>query len=162
MTSVEMAIKMEKDAVAFYKQCAEKTSSPVGKKMFLSIAEDEQYHIVCATNVMKGLGFKPSATTPTQDMKSIYEQNKDLVMQKVDATTDDIQALHIAMKMEKEGAEFYLKAAKEASNPAEKALFECLAKDENEHFTIFQNTCSLLTDSSNWFMWQEHVIYEGG
>ncbi len=161
MVSVEMAIKMEKDAVAFYKKCAEKTNSPVGKKMFLSIAEDEQYHIVCATNVLKGLGFKPSNTTPKQDMKSIYEQNKDVVMQKVDATTDDVEALKIAMKMEKEGAEFYLKAAAEAATPAEKALFECLAKDEGEHYAIFQNTCSLLNDSSNWFMWQEHVIYEG-
>jgi rubrerythrin len=161
MISVEMAIKMEKDAVEFYKKCAEKTNSPIGKKMFLSIAEDEQYHIACAINVLKGMGFEPSKTTPKQDMKSIYEQNKDVVMQNVDATTDDVEALKIAMKMEKEGAEFYLKAAAEAVTPAEKALFECLAKDEGEHFTIFQNTCSLLNDSSNWFMWQEHVIYEG-
>ena len=161
MISVEMAIKMEKDAVAFYNKCAEKTNSPIGKKMFLSIAEDEQYHIACAINVLKGMGFEPSKTTPKQDMKSIYEQNKDVVMQNVDATTDDVEALKIAMKMEKEGAEFYLKAAAEAVTPAEKALFECLAKDEGEHFTIFQNTCSLLNDSSNWFMWQEHVIYEG-
>ncbi len=107
------------------------------------------------------MGFKPSKTTPKQDMKTIYEQNKDLVIQKVDATTDDVEALKIAMKMEKAGAEFYLKAAAEAATPAEKALFECLAKDEGEHFTIFQNTCSLLSDSSNWFMWEEHVIYEG-
>jgi len=161
MTSVEMTIKMEKDAVAFYKQCAEKTNSPVGKKMFLSIAEDEQHHIACAINVMKGLGFQPSRTTPKQDMKSIYEQNKEIMMQKVDATTDDVDALSIAMNMEKEGADFYKKAASDAATPAEKALFECLAKDEEEHFQIFQNTCSLLTDSSNWYMWQEHVIYEG-
>jgi rubrerythrin len=161
MTSVKMAIKMERDAVAFYKKCAKKTNSPVGKKMFLSIAADEQYHLVCATNVLKGMAFEPSKTTPKQDMKSIYEQNKDVVMKKVDATTDDVDALEIAMKMEKEGAEFYLKAAAEAASPVEKALFECLAKDEGEHFLIFQNTCSLLNDSSNWFMWQEHVIYEG-
>lgn len=162
MKSVEIAIRMERDAVDFYRKCAEKTNSPVGKKMFLSIAEDEQYHIACATNVLKGMGFEPSKTTPKQDMKSIYEQNKDIAMQKIDATTDDVDALKIAMKMEKEGAEFYLKAAAEAAAPNEKALFECLARDEEEHFAIFQNTCSLLNDSSNWFMWQEHVIYEGG
>src|SRR5208337_325809 len=108
----------------------EATNSQIGKKMFLSIADDEKYHIVCATNVLKGMGFKPSKTTPKQDMKTIFEQNKDLVSQKVDATTDDVEALKIAMKMEKEGAEFYLKAAAEAATPAEKALFECLAKDE--------------------------------
>ncbi len=42
MKSVEIAIKMEKDAVAFYEKCAEATNSQIGKKMFLSIADDEK------------------------------------------------------------------------------------------------------------------------
>lgn len=161
MKSVDIALKMETDAVKFYTECAEKTNSPIGKKMFLSIADDERYHIACATKVVKGLGFEPPKTSPKQDMKTIFEQNKDAVMLKVDATTDEIEALTIAMKMEKEGFEFYRKAAAQASTPEEKALFECLAKDEEEHFAIFQNTCSLLSDTSNWFMWEEHAIYEG-
>lgn len=161
MSSVEIALKMEKDAVEFYTQCAARTNSPIGKKMFLSIADDERYHIACASKVLKGMGFEPSKTTPKQDMKSIFEQNKDDLLQKVDATTDDLDALKLAMNMEKEGFEFYRKAAAEAKDTAEKALFECLAKDEEEHFSIFQNTCSLLSDTSNWFMWEEHVIYEG-
>ena len=161
MNSVDIALKMETDAVAFYMKCAEKTNSPIGKKMFLSIADDERYHIACANKVIRGMGFEPSKTTPKQDMKTIFEQNKDAVMLKVDATTDEIEALTIAMKMEKEGFEFYRKAAAEASTPEEKALFDCLARDEEEHFIIFQNTCSLLSDTSNWFMWDEHVILEG-
>jgi rubrerythrin len=161
MKSVDIALKMETDAVKFYTECAEKTNSPIGKKMFLSIADDERYHIACANKVIRGMGFEPSKTTPRQDMKTIYEQNKDAVMRKVDATTDEIEALTIAMKMEKEGLEFYRKAAAEASTSEEKALFDCLARDEEEHFTIFQNTCSLLSDTSNWFMWDEHVIFEG-
>jgi len=161
MSSVEIAIKMEKDAVEFYTKCAEKTNSPIGRKMFLSIADDEKYHIACANKVVRGMGFEPSKTTPKQDMKTIFEQNKEEAMRKIDATTDDIDVLKIAMQMEKEGVEFYRKAAAEASSPAEKALFECLMKDEEEHFAIFQNTCSLLSDSSNWYMWDEHAIYEG-
>ncbi len=161
MSRVDVAIKMEKDAVEFYTKCAEKTNSPIGKKMFLSIADDEKYHIVCANKVLSGKGFKPSKTTPRQDMKTIFEQNRDEAMQKVDATTDDIDALKLAMQMEKEGAEFYRKAAAESSDPAEKSLFECLMKDEEDHFSIFQNTCALLSDTSNWFMWEEHAIYEG-
>ncbi len=162
MKSLELAVKMEQDAVDFYTNCAAKTGSPVGKKMFLSIAEDEKYHLACANKVLKGQGFEPAKTTPKQDMKSIFEQNKDIMMQKVSASTDDIQALTIAMKMEKEGFEFYQKAAADAASPAEQALFECLAKDEQEHFTIFQNTCSYLSDTSNWFMWEDRAIYEGG
>jgi rubrerythrin len=161
MNALEMAAKMEKDAVVFYKECAGKTNSPIGKKMFLSIAEDEQYHAACVLDVMKGKQFKPAATTPKQDMKSIFEQDKAVMMQKFASSSTDVDALKIAMKMEKEGYDYYKKAAAEAAAPAEKALFECLAADEQEHYTIFQNTCSLLNDTSNWFMWQERVIYEG-
>ncbi len=161
MNSVELALKMELDAVEFYTKCAKKTKSPIGKKMFLSIADDERHHIACANKVVRGMGFEPSKTTPKQDMKTIFEKNKKAVSQKVTATTDDLEALTIAMQMEKDGVEFYRKAADEASTPEEKALFECLIKDEEEHYAIFENTHSLLSDTRNWFMWDEHAIYEG-
>jgi rubrerythrin len=162
MKALEMAVKMENDAVEFYKKCAEKTNSPIGKKMFLSIAEDEMYHAACAMDVLNGKKFKPPSTSPKQDMKSIYEKSKAELLQKASADASDIEALTIAMKMEKEGYEFYKKSAEAAASAEEKALFSCLANDEQEHFTIFQNTCSLLSDTSNWFMWEERVIYEGG
>jgi rubrerythrin len=161
MSSVEIALKMELDAVEFYSKCAEKTKSPIGKKMFLSIADDERHHVACANKVVRGLGFDPSKNTPKQNMKTIFESNKNILSQKVTATTDDLEALTIAMKMEKDGVEFYRKAAAEASTPEEKAFFECLIKDEEEHYAIFENAHSLLSDTSNWFMWDEHAIYEG-
>ncbi|MFA5354928.1 MAG: ferritin family protein, partial [Thermodesulfovibrionales bacterium] len=40
-----MAIKMETDAIGFYREAAEKVLHPVGKKMFLSVAEDEKRHL---------------------------------------------------------------------------------------------------------------------
>ena len=64
MNAIEMAVKMEQEAVDFYAQCAGKTNNPVGRKMFLSIAEDEKYHIACALKVQKGKTFTPSEVTP--------------------------------------------------------------------------------------------------
>ena len=161
MNTIEMAVKMETDAVAFYTECAAKTSHPFGKKMFLSIAEDEQSHIACALQILGGKEMTPSATSPKQDYKSIYEKSKDALSQRVAATSDEIEALKIAMKMEKEGAAFYRQAAAETAVPAEKAFFECLARDEEEHYAIFLETFSFLTDTGNWFMWDEHSIVEG-
>lgn len=161
MSAVDTAVKMEADAVAFYTECAAKTSHPFGKKMFLSIAEDEQYHIACALQILDGKAMAAAATSPKQDIKSVYEQSKDSLMQRVAATSDELEALKIGMKMEKEGAEFYKKSAAEAKTPAEKAFFECLAKDEEEHYAIFLETFSFLSDTGNWFMWDEHSIVEG-
>lgn len=48
MNAIEIAIKMEKDAIDFYKEAAEKTRHPVGKKMFLSVTEDEKGTCRCS------------------------------------------------------------------------------------------------------------------
>ena len=34
MNAIEIAVKMEKDAISFYKDAARKTKNPVGKKCF--------------------------------------------------------------------------------------------------------------------------------
>jgi len=49
MNTIQTAIKMEQEAIDFYTKCADKTNNAIGRKMFLSIAEDEKYHIACAT-----------------------------------------------------------------------------------------------------------------
>ncbi len=106
MNAVETAIKMEQEAIDFYTKCAGKTNNPVGKKMFLSIVEDEKYHIACATKVTQGQKFKPAEMTPLQDMKMIFEQNKEAMLQRVASTTDELEALEMAMKMEEETVRF--------------------------------------------------------
>jgi len=161
MNVIEMAIKMEQEAVDFYTKCAEKTNNPVGKKMFLSIAEDEKHHISCAIHVKQKKEFSPAETRPMQDMKKIFEQNKDFMLERISSTTDELQALDMAMKMEEDAIKFYNNAAAQTSDPAEKAFFACLIQDEEEHFAIFQNTYSFLSDSGNWFMWDEQGIVEG-
>lgn len=161
MNIIEMAIKMEQEAVDFYTKCAEKTDNPIGKKMFLSIAEDEKHHKACAVHVDRNKEFVSAETRPVQDMKKIFEQNKEFMLQRVSPTADELQALEIAMKMEQDAIKFYGNAAAQAADPNEKAFFECLIRDEEEHFAIFQNTYSFLTDTGNWFMWDERSIVEG-
>ena len=161
MNAIETAIKMEEEAIDFYTKCADKTNNPIGRKMFLSIAEDEKYHLACATEASQGKNFVPAETTPLQDMKTIFERNKEAMLQRVSATTDELEALEMAIKMEEETTKFYRKAADQAAESSERAFFECLIKDEEQHFAIFQETYSFLSDTGNWFMWDEHSIVEG-
>jgi rubrerythrin len=161
MNVIEMSIKMEQEAVDFYTKCAEKTDNPIGKKMFLSIAEDEKHHIACAIHVKQKKEFSPAKTRPMQDMKKIFEQNKESMLKRVSSTTDELQALQMAMRMEEDAIKFYRNAAAQTTDPAENAFFTCLIQDEEEHFAIFQNTHSFLSDSGNWFMWDEQGIVEG-
>ncbi len=161
MNAIELAINMEKDAISFYKEAALKTGSPVGKKMFLSVTEDEKRHLEMLSQIFKGIDITTKESSPIENIKTIFEEMKDEMMAKVEAQTDELEAFRIAMQMEKEGKAFYEKAASDAETDKEKRLFERLVKEEQQHYDIFSNTFNFLNDTGNWFMWSEHSIVEG-
>ena len=163
MNAIKIAIKTETDAIAFYKEAALKTTHPIGRKMFLSIMEDEKHHLEDLNCVLEGLHLKVrDVASPMKKMKSVFERDGDVLLERIRPTTDEMEALKVAMQMEKESIEFYEKLSKKEGSPKEKAFFAKLLSEEQEHYTIFSNTYSFLSDSGNWFMWEEHSIVDGG
>lgn len=161
MNSVEISLKMESDAVEFYTKCAEKIPNQVGKKMFLTIAEDEKRHIQMLTKLLKKLDMTIEKASPIKTIQSIFAEMKDAMVARAAATSDEMEAFKIAMEMEKQGREFYEKSAAEAPTPLEKTLFETLAAEEAEHYRVFFNTFEYLQNTSQWFLWEEKGIVEG-
>ena len=162
MNAIEIAIKMEKDAIDFYSKAAEKTSHPAGKKMFQSITEDEKRHLKMLSQIFKELDIKMDDVSPMRNMQTIFESMKNSLMQRVIATQDELEAFKIAMQMEQEGVAFYKRVETETRKEKEKALFERLIKEEQQHYDIFANTYNFMNDTGNWFMWEEHSIVDGG
>jgi len=162
MNAIEIAIKMETDAIAFYTEAAERTQHPVGKKMFLSIAEDEKRHLRINECILHRTGITPEEVSPLENIKTVFERHRHEMTERVPATADEMEALKTAMGMEKEGVEFYRKLAEEAANPKEKKLFKNLIKEEEQHYQVFANTYFFLSDTGSWFMWEEHSIVDGG
>ncbi|MDI6800881.1 MAG: ferritin family protein [Thermodesulfovibrionales bacterium] len=162
MNAIEIAIKMETDAIKFYNEAAEKTIHSVGKKMFLTIAEDEKRHLDMLSDILKGLDIKMHDVSPMKNIKTIFEELKHEMMERVEATRDELEAFKIAADMEKQGVEFYKKAAMDAQTEKEKKLFERLVHEEKQHYAIFANTYFFMSDTGSWFMWEEHSIVDGG
>ncbi|MBI4689974.1 MAG: ferritin family protein [Nitrospirae bacterium] len=162
MNAIEVAIKMETDAIKFYTEAAGKAKNPVGKKMFLTIREDEKRHLDMLSQIFRGLDITIKDVSPMKNIKTVFETMKAEMIERVEATTDELEAFKIAMRMEKEGIEFYRKAAAEANMEKEKLLFERLIKEEEQHYDIFANTYFFMSDTGSWFMWEEHSIVDGG
>jgi rubrerythrin len=162
MDALELAMKMETDAISFYTEAARKTKYPAGKKMFQTITEDEKRHLEMISEIIKGLGVTHKEVSPLQNVKTVFAELKDEMMQRVEATTDELEAFKIAMKMEQEGKAFYEKTLSRVKSEKEKALFERLIREEKQHYDIFANTYQFLSDTGNWFMWEERGIVEGG
>jgi len=162
MNALEIALKMETDAIAFYTEAARKTKYPAGKKMFQTITEDEKRHLEMIAQIIKGLQLTAKDVSPMKNVKTVFEAMKSEMMHKVEVTADELEAFKIAMDMEKEGVEFYKKTLASAKKEKEKELLARLIKEEEQHYAIFANTYQFLENTGSWFMWQEYSIVDGG
>ncbi|GBE00733.1 putative trifunctional 2-polyprenylphenol hydroxylase/glutamate synthase subunit beta/ferritin domain-containing protein [bacterium BMS3Bbin06] len=159
--AVEMARRMETDAIRFYKGASRKTSHPFGKKMFEGFTRDETRHLGMLDDIIKGLDIDLNVES-TGNIRTVFSELRDQMMQRIEATTDEKEAIKVALEMEKKGYNYYLKAADEAPEGQEKRLFEILSGEEEMHYQLLSNTYAFLEDTGNWFMWKELSIVEGG
>lgn len=159
--AVETAIKMETDAITFYEEAANKTQHPFGKEMFRGFVKDEKRHLAMLQDIFKGLDIKADFARPRDAIKTVFTELKSQMMQRVKALEDEIEAVRIALEFEKEGFDYYRKAAAAAASPKEKHLFERLVEEENEHYEILLETKNFLENTGQWYMYEERGIVEG-
>lgn len=162
MDALELAMKMERDAISFYTEAARRVQHPAGKKMFLSVTEDEKRHLEMIGQLIKDLQISNKDVSPLKNVKTVFESLKEEMMRQVAATNDELEAFQVAMRMEHEGIEFYKKRLAAANKDKERALMERLIREEEQHYQLFSNTYQFLSDTGNWFLWDERGILEGG
>ena len=82
MNALEVARKMETDAIKFYTEAAGMTKYEAGKKMFLSITEDEKRHLEMISQLIKGMNITLQDVSPMKRVKTVFESMKDDMMKK--------------------------------------------------------------------------------
>jgi len=159
--AIETAIKMETDAMKFYREAIARTSHPLGRKLFEGFVVDEVRHLKMLQDIMNDMDIEVKVVHPKQDIKTVFSELKDEMMERITANTDEVEAVKVALDFEKKGYDFYEKAAQAATGKKEKKLFEVLAIEEKRHYEVLENTYNFLKDTGNWFMWEEHGLLEG-
>lgn len=159
--AVATAIKMETDAIAFYEESANKTGHVFGKEMFKGFIKDEKRHLSMLQGLLKGLGLVEDFVSPKVEIQTVFSMLKDQMMQRAEAIQSEMDAVKIALDMEKAGFDFYKNAAANAPSPDERRLFERLVIEENDHFSILNETYTFLENTGQWFMYEERGLLEG-
>jgi len=163
---INVAIKMEKDGIDFYKKAADRASHPLGREMFLSFMRDEERHLNVFKEILADFGFsnfeKYFDKTPREEIKTVFSQVKDEIKKEVAASPGELEVLEVGMKMEEESVHFYQNWLGEVSDEKEEKLLERLVLEEKEHYKILENTHSFLKDSGKWFLWEEKALIDGG
>jgi len=166
--ALEVALKNESTERDFYLQHAARTKNEFGKKMFMSIANDEAEHydrIKALHKKLKEKGKWPerlALTVKGTKIKSVLKKMIKVPEKTGKADSDDLQAVKIAINFEKKGEKFYSDLQKSATDPKEKAFFGMIAEMEREHRLSLEDTRDYFKDPVSWFRVKEKHHLDGG
>ena len=138
----------------------------LGRKMLESFVEDEKGHLEKLTGAKGGDLFPEArwseATAIVAGSKNAFEEVPEDVRKSLESDPSDVEAINAAIGMEKEGEHYYLKAAGDFPEGAEKGLFTWLAEEEREHAFVLGNMAEYLESPGDWFMRDEQWTFDGG
>jgi rubrerythrin len=163
-----VAIKMEQEGRKFYKQAAAASKNPLTKKMFLSLATDEQRHEKIFREMAEKAGMVPTAAKDLKGLallqraEEIFRGVARKAKSAAKTNADDIKALDIALDMEVQSYNYYTNAAKVLRDAREKEVLRKIADEENVHFRILNDARLYLTYPEMWFIIQEKPVIDGG
>ena len=162
-------IKNEQDGFYFYEYSAKRTSDERGQQMFRSLAADELRHIAglqaeyeAVLNDQAWVAVQQFGACKLPDKDTIFPANKARVDEMIREAATDLDALRIAIEMEKASYETYKAEADKAKSPEVRQVFEALANEEHGHFEILDNTFNYLANTGDWYQVAEKPIFEGG
>lgn len=166
LNALEMALKNEMTEREFYLKNAERTTNPLGKAMFVQIADEELEHYERLSQLAEiwKKNQKWPETIPLKvketAVKSVFGTAAKSGV-KTAGDDDDLKAVRVAIDFEAKGAQFYAELRDQSSDPKEKAFFELMANIEHEHFTSLKDTEEYFVNPEGWLRRQESTGLDG-
>ena len=82
--------------------------------------------------------------------------------EKIKNSDTDKKACEFAMEFENNGYKYYEEMLRKAEGRKLIKLLKFLLNEENQHYEGIRNLYTYLTDSANWFMYEEGSFPQGG
>ena len=142
----------------FYQEAAERTQAADGKRVFRSLFDEEGKHLDVLRGQYAALSGSREwvsveaarAMADQADPTAIFPDAQS-AEQLIPVGATDEQALRLAMDFEQRGYTFYREQAEAAASPEARAMWEYLAKAEDQHYTFLQQTHEYLTTNGVWY-----------
>lgn len=153
----------------FYEEAVARTQAKEGKEVFQSLVAEESKHLdilrgqyAALSGSNKWVSVQEAiALASSVDATQIFPEAGE-AGQLIPADASDEQALQLAMDFERRGYQMYADAAAAASSAEEKAMWEMLAKAEDQHYAFLQKTLDYLSTEGVWYFDdQELPFFEG-
>jgi len=160
--ALQLARKMELDGIAFYTEGAIKAANPQGRRLFESLASDEERHLEVVESIAKGAGVDVSEMPrPNEGIRTAFTNAWEEIGEEGAASADEKRAIEIGLGMEEKSYKLYHESAGTATDKELAAIFTRLAEEEDQHYVILKNTLEYLEQNSKWMLWEEWGLLTG-
>lgn len=167
LNALETALNNEMKEREFYLQHSKRTTNPVGKAMFLQIANEELEHHERLQQLHDK--WEKEEKWPESVPLEVAGSNLKTTMQKVIDETqnlepgdaDDLEAVRTAIAFEADGVKFYEKLKDSSQDEREKAFFALLSTIENEHLQSLIESEAFFLDPAQWYQQNERSGLDG-
>ncbi len=133
LDAIMRAMEIEKETFDFYVKAEQKTFNQAGKKIFHWLARTEEEHYLKLTELYSSLD---------QSGRWVFYGGTTISLEPDGPTgqlgfaTNDLEALEIAMSIEKKGIAYFEALLQKTDDPAGKSMLATLLKEEREHLRI--------------------------
>jgi len=167
--TLKKAFDMEEKGYAFYEDASKKSESGIVKNTFSFLAENEvlhMHHIKDFYNSLAEKGEFPVLHLKDEKIKrteeaNIFSKNISEFKDKIKPSDDEKKALEFAMELENEGHKYYEDLLKKADNENLVKFLKFLIEEESMHYESLKKTYEYVTDTENWFMYEEGTFPQG-
>ncbi|NMC57666.1 MAG: ferritin family protein [Eubacteriaceae bacterium] len=146
MDILSFAVKMEREGEKYYKEQADINQNNSLHTIFMNLAQDECHHARIIENKLEGIAYQPKAEVSSRT-KNVFK-NTDNFKMEIKEIPQQIDAYRMAMEKEKESIELYKKLLNETSD--DKALFEFLIAQEEEHYKVLDEIVQFVNRPNEW------------
>lgn len=154
MNIFELAMKMELDGKAYYEKLAAESEVTGLKKIFVSLAADEQKHYDTILTIKSGSSAAMTDSAVLVETKNLFA---DLMRDKSIAGSlqSSLDAYEHARKIEADSIRFYMDAAEKERNQETAGLLLRIADEEKKHYNIMDNLYDFALAPHNFLAWGE-------
>lgn len=152
--AIKMAVELESKGRKFYMEAAAKTLNETGKRIFNMLADEEQLHLA----TFKRMLDRSQSYSGWRELVKDYPEKSEIPVfgdkarQSLrKAQTDELQALRLAMKQEKDAISFFGDIVMMATDEDTKNIFEFIKEQEIYHYDLLQAEYDNITKTGFWF-----------
>jgi rubrerythrin len=143
MDIFEFAKEKEKLSEERYRELGKNTDIEGLRNIFNMLADEEIEHFKVVERMQKRQHVKVAETEILNNAKTIFDSMRKSAGE-INFKMDEATVYKKAKKYEAESENFYREKAKEVSDPAQKEIFNLLAKMEHRHYILLENIYSFV------------------